>query len=99
MSELGNGSKITISEERLKLILADFKLELVKELANYASVVTVTAIDARLKMLELWQAQSQGVAQTKRAVSDRFLAWAALLVAAIGGLVYLVSLLVHHQHG
>ncbi len=87
-------SAVTASEETLKRLLAEFKVELVKELQHYATVVSVEKVEREVELLKIWQATQLGGATERRVISDRALAWVALLAALIGALTY-IGLLVH----
>ena len=91
--ENGNG-RISISEEKLQLALTNFKLELVKEFERFATTAALDMLDARVKVLELWQAGIVGVIKERNDVSRRTIAWATLIVAlfgAVGALIYQVA--------
>lgn len=99
MEETSNG-RISVSEEKLRLMLADFKLELFKELSKYATtdaLKTATAILShdiselarRQTVVELWRAAQEGSDQQGRRVSGAVVAWAAVAVSLAALCVYI----------
>ena len=90
MSDDGSNGRLSISEEKIKLLLADFKLELVKEFEKFATTAALEMLDARVKVLELWQAGIVGVARERNDVSRRTVAWAAVVVALFGAIAALI---------
>lgn len=89
----GNG-RISVSEDTLRRILAEFKLDLLNELKNYVSSEAFSALEGRVKTLELWQASVIGGLAERSRISKGTLAWAALAVAALGSLATVIWL--HH---
>ena len=85
-------TRITVSEDTLRRILAEFKLELLEELKNYVSVTAHAALESRVKILELWQAGVLGQTTARRQVSAGTLAWATLAVGAITALASMIWL-------
>ena len=84
--------RINVSEDKLRAILAEFKLSLLDELKEYASIVAFNALEARVKTLELWQAGVVGSTSTRRQISLGALAWAALAVSALTALATVIWL-------
>ena len=82
MSTDGN-SRISVSEDRLRALFAEFKLELLDDLKNYVSLSAHNALEGRVKALELWQAGVLGQVAARRQVSAGTLAWATLAVATL----------------
>jgi hypothetical protein len=92
-----SNNRISVSEDRLRLLFAEFKLDLVKELGAYATVAA----------LERWQAEVRDAltslgdrvrkvedAQTGSSAVSKYQRWALGLAAvitssAIGELIYL----------
>ena len=87
-----DNGRLSVSEERIKLLLADFKLELVKEFEKFATTAALEMLDARVKVLELWQAGIVGIAKERNDVSRKTLAWAALIAALFGTIATLIWL-------
>lgn len=97
MNEKDNGNgRISISEEKLQLALTNFKLELVKEFERFATTAALEMLDARVKVLELWQAGIVGVTRERNDVSRRTIAWATLILALISTVVALIYQLASH---
>jgi hypothetical protein len=104
MGSDGNGSsRISVSEDKLRAVLAEFKLELFQDLRSYATQVAVdslgTAMHAaveglglRVGAVEKQMAQMQGGEDKGRQVSATVLAWAAILVAVLSALATLIWL-------
>jgi hypothetical protein len=88
LSTEGNG-RLSVSEDKLRAILSDFRLELVKDMEKLATTAALDMLDARVKVLELWQAGIVAGSQTRQGISARALAWAALIVACVSALIYL----------
>jgi hypothetical protein len=94
---LESGGRISVSEDKLRLLFAEFKLELVKELAAYATVVvfegfkkevteSVGSLNARLRIVEDSQVGNAAVSK----VQKMWLGFAAAFVTtAMGTLLYL----------
>jgi len=91
MSEGSNG-RISVSEDKLRSMFYEFKLELLAELKNYATTASVDALDGRVKVLEFWQQNILGQTQTRAMISARALAWAALMAACLGTVATLLWL-------
>jgi hypothetical protein len=87
--ENSNG-RISISEDRLRAMFSEFKLELVKEFEKFATIAAFEMLDTRVKVLELWQAGIIGVAKERNDVSRRTIAWAGLIVALLGAIAALI---------
>lgn len=89
--------RLTISEDRIRQLFADFKLELFELFAKKADAALVEVLASRVTHLELWQAAMVATEGTKERLSARQLAiWAiaatlvAAVVAATASLVYSV---------
>lgn len=78
-----NDSRISFSEERLRQLFAEFKLELLTEFAKKADQVAHDLLATRVTHLELWQAAQVATEGTKDKISARQVAVAALLIALI----------------
>lgn len=98
-------SRISVSEEKLRAILAEFKLELAEEFAKKAPLETVellrrhmeelvNALSSRLLQIELWRAAREGANREKRDLNGRQLAWAALVAALVSSFATIAWL--HH---
>jgi hypothetical protein len=85
---------VTVSEETLKRILAEFKVDLVKDLANYATITALEKVEREVELLKLWQAAQLGGAQEHKAISDRAIAVCALCITLLAAITTLVWL--HH---
>lgn len=92
MSTSDTNSRLTVSEDRIRALLAEFRLDLVNEFEKFATNAAMEMLDARVKILELWQANIVGQTTNQRRVSDRALAWAALTAALIGSAATLIWL-------
>lgn len=90
MTTEGNG-RITVSEDALRRILAEFKLELLSELKNYVSTVAFEALKAEVKELQMWRAGIAGQTAAKRQISATTATWAAIAVALAVGLAYVLT--------
>lgn len=91
----GNG-RINVSEDRLRLVISEFRNDLLEEIRKHASVQVVEALEQRVKALELWQAATAAASAAKETVRSGFsaaaLAWTTLFVAAIGVVSTLAAL-------
>lgn len=87
--------RLSMSEETLRRLLAEFKTELVEELKKYATVAAHEAVEARVRSLELWQASVTGAGLAKDKISRASIAWAGLAVAALTALATVIWL----RHG
>lgn len=97
MAGQDNGSRISVSEDKLRLLFAEFKLELVKELTAYATVASVEKwqgeiskvvgdLDKRLRVVEDNQAGNLAVSR----VQKMWLGFgAAFVTAVVSALIYL----------
>lgn len=81
-----------VSEATLRLLLAEFKTELVTELKNYATTAAHEGLEARVKLLEIWQAALTGASGQRQKASLATLAWAGLAVSAMTALATVVWL-------
>lgn len=88
MGDNESGGRISVSEDKLKAVLSDFKLELVAEFDKFATKAALEMLDARVKLLELWQAGVIGERRERAGLSERALSLIALLVATMGALAY-----------
>jgi hypothetical protein len=87
-----NGGRISVSEDKLRLLFAEFKLELVKELSAYATIVALEQfkqeISGRLRAVEDYQIGSAAVSR----VQKLWLGFAAAFVTTVAsGLIYLAA--------
>jgi hypothetical protein len=91
-----DGGRLSVSEERLKLLFAEFKLDLFKELATYARVVDVEKwrdeLNTRVRLLEDNQTGTLAVSRNKQRVMNVVY---GLAFSTIGALVALVVSGVH----
>lgn len=78
--------RLTVGEERLKQLFAEFKLDLLTELAKKATLEAHELLAHRVTQLELWQAAQVATESTKRQFSARQLAVAGLAIAVLVGL-------------
>ena len=91
MTDPGNG-RISVSEDKLRLLFAEFKLELVKELSAYATVAALEQfkleVFQRLRTVEDYQTGSMAVSKTQK----MWLGFAAAFVTAVSAsLIYLAA--------
>lgn len=77
-------ARIQVSEERLRQLFAEFKLELFRELEKYATAREVESLDQRVKTLELWQANQTGGTSERKTFWDGSFKWVTLLVTVLG---------------
>ena len=102
-SEGSNGGRISVSEDKLRLLFAEFKLELLKELNAYATIVavekwqgeitgTLTDLSRRLRKVEDNQTGSIAVSRT-----TKWLIGLAVMFfsALIGAVLYMLAQGVH----
>ena len=98
MSEPTNG-RISVSEDKLRLLFAEFKLDLVKELAAYATVTSLemfkkevtdalNSLSVRMRVLEDDQTGEAAVSRYKKILAGAVLTLAA---GGIGELIYLLA--------
>ena len=89
-------SRVSVSEDKLRLLFAEFKLELVKELNSYARAADVKewkdAIEKRLRFLEDTQTGNAAVSRRQQIALGLAVTFAS---AVVGALVYLVATGVH----
>lgn len=88
--------RITVGEERLRQLFAEFKLELFELLGKKASQESHDALASRVSSLELWQAGLMASTTTREKITAKQLAvWGvagtvfAGVLAAIATLVWL----------
>lgn len=87
--------RITVSEDRLALLLEKLKNEIVREFEKYATRVEVEKIEGRLKDMELWRAAQNAMSGLKR-----WQVTVALALATIGaGLVGSLATFYWLRHG
>lgn len=79
----GNG-RITVSEDRLRLIVSEFKNEILEEMRKHATTQALEALEKRVKSLELWQAAVAGKDSAKKIFTSAAFAWVTLGVACLG---------------
>lgn len=79
----GNG-RISVSEDRLRLVISEFKNEILDEMRKHATTQALEALEQRVKALELWQAAVAGKDSAKKVLSSAAFAWATLVVALLG---------------
>lgn len=89
MSTAESQTRISISEEKLRAILAEFKLELVDLLAAKASQRAFDSLASRVAELERWQAARNAANQERRRLSAMHIALAALAASLLGALATL----------
>jgi len=87
-----SGGRISVSEDKLRLLFAEFKLELVKELSAYATIVALDEfkkdVYKRLRDVEDYQIGSMAVSK----VQKLWLGFAASFIVTISGsLIYLAA--------
>lgn len=86
----GNG-RINVSEDKLRALFAEFKLQLLDELKNYVSATAFNALEARVKVVELWQAGVIGQTTARRQISTATAVWASIAVSALAALAYVLT--------
>jgi len=88
----GNGhSRISVSEETLKRVLAEFKLELVKELQSYASRASVESLGREVQALREYVAGAVAVSKYQRWLLG------SIVVVSLGALSTLIWLAVGNR--
>lgn len=87
-------SRVSVSEEKLRRILAEERVYLVEQLQRLATRDAVTQIGARVTRLEMWRAAQDAARETKREISNRQFALATFFAALVGSLATLIWL--HH---
>jgi hypothetical protein len=85
-------TRISVSEDKLRLLFAEFKLELVKELSAYATIVAFEQfkeeVSKRLRAVEDFQTGSMAVSKIQKA----WLGFAATFIITVAGsLIYLAA--------
>ena len=85
-------SRISVSEDKLKLLFAEFKLELVKEMNAFARTADVEkwkeGVELRLRKVEDSQTGSSAVGRYKLVLAGFAVTIAA---AGVGALLYLLA--------
>ena len=85
-------SRISVSEDKLKLLFAEFKLELVKEMNSFARATDVEAwkkdVEMRLRKVEDNQTGSTAVGKYKLVLAGFAV---TLATAGVGALLYLIA--------
>ena len=105
MSDMEPPTRISVSEDKLRSMFAEFKLDLFTELQKYATLVALSAVEHRLDdlrlhneqriaKLELWRAAEEAGENQGRRFSAGVVAWAAVAIAALSVTVY-----VYVNHG
>lgn len=93
-SEGVNGGRISVSEDKLRLLFAEFKLELLKEMSGYALVADVgkwrEEMDKRVRMVEDNQISVSAVGRFQRLIVlpigiAVFTAAVAIIIAVLSG--------------
>lgn len=79
-------TRISVSEDRLRALFAEFKLDLLEELKSYVRIAAFEALVSEVRTLQLWQAGVMGGVSAKRQVAASTIAWATLAVAALTAL-------------
>lgn len=87
---------ITISEDRLRAVMAEFKNELFEKIDEKADKDSHDLLDHRVRVLELWQAGIVATETTKRDFSTRSLILVGLAVTLFVGLLTAAATLVSH---
>lgn len=90
-----SGSRMSVSEETLRRLFAEFESKVVQKLTEYATKAAHDALEGRVKSLELWQAAQTGASSARQGMSRAAITWAGLAVAALSALATVVWL----QHG
>ena len=85
-------SRISVSEDKLRSMFAELKLDLFTKLQEYATIVALNAVEKRLddlrthneeriQSLERWRASQDGSAGEKRRIAGGTSVWVGILVA------------------
>lgn len=82
--------RITVSEETLRAVLAEFKLDLLAELKNYVGTAAFSALETQVREIQLWRAGLVGQTTARRQVAATTVAWAGVAVALAVGLMYVL---------
>ena len=94
MPETGDPRVVVVSEDKLRGLFAEFKLDLFTELQKYATLVALQAVEHRLDdlreqiaervgKLELWRANREGGGFMKQRISAGMVAWIGLTISTI----------------
>ena len=86
----------------MRLLLADFKIDLMRELASYATLTALAAVEHRLDdlraaneqriaKLELWRASEEGGESQGRRISASLVAWIGIGIAVVTIAVYVYA--------
>lgn len=86
--------RLLIGEERLKQLFAEFKLDLLTELAKKATVEAHELLAHRVTQLELWQAAQVATEGTKREFSARQIAIWTIAATVFAGVLAAIATLV-----
>jgi hypothetical protein len=95
-------SRVSVSEEKLRRILVEERMEIMRELAKLATTDAVNALAARVAILELWRAARDAANATKRELTSKQLAWLGViagLLAIFAGLIGSVATILWLHHG
>lgn len=99
MDEGTGNARLSVSEERIQRLFADFETRLVTRLQQYATNESVRALEKvietvkdRVHGLELAEAKRNGEDVTSTRYSARAIAWATLFAAVLGSVVTIVLL-------
>lgn len=91
-----SNSRISVSEDRLRLLFAEFKLELVKELNSYAKAEDVSRwrdnFELRLRKVEDTQTGSTAVSRNQKWLIGLAVVFCS---SVVGALLYLATSGVH----
>lgn len=87
-------ARLSIGEERLRQLFAEFKLELSEMLAKKANLDAHDLLDHRVRVLELWQAAQVATEGTREKISARQLAVYTLFATVVVGVIGAVATLV-----
>lgn len=102
MSDVDSDRRISVSEDRMRLLLAEFKVDLMRELANYATIAALAAVEHRLDdlrtaneqriaKLELWRASEEGGETQGRRISASLVAWVGIGIAVVTVAIYVYA--------
>jgi hypothetical protein len=100
--EAPSQSRVSVSEEKLRRILAEERVWLVEELGKLSTRDAHDSLSKRVGDLELWKAARDAANATKREISSKQLAWLAFwagVLAIFAGLIGSVATIMWLHHG
>lgn len=75
--------ELQVSEDKLRALFAEFKLDLLRELEKYATLASLNQLEQRVHTLELWKAGRSSVGEWQRWVIPVAISVAVVVVAVV----------------